>query len=1134
VFYTPDGNKKFGGKVKTQDCSSRTSNTKCFEDPYYCRYTLNNPQCLALPSCTTENICVSVNPAITFEPKTGSKLGKTKVNVMFNTEFPAGTSMILTFGTTAISETTPLKNPSGDIIGLSFATPSSGSDANIKVKIGTTTITSDDKFRFYDCNGATCGSCLQYEDRPECVWVPSENKCSSSTITKSSFDNKNVCPAVASINSTKVASGVVVAFDLSPIFDTKFYRCGFSGGSTFYSTGKISGGKLNCAIPKDVAVGTYTVVISAFNANYNTYSTYKDGEPVKLNIISCETLENCGSCAPVAGCSWCLGSNSFSCVSDGMCSSSVSYIDTCPSIKNKLYIDGEKQSSGKALVNVSLANAQLSEENTKKLKCVEGDSEVKGTCTYYGEDNTICQCEFSVKDASSGSQSVDIGINYTDNKLIEGKFYTVNCNHMSYSECFSDESKACVWDIESNKCIALPTDHKSVTWVSEVPKVLSYEPSIDAGGQSVLVQFSSIVNQSSLSFSCVLLDIDDSSKVISNQNDKNNMIFYNETCAYCKFSDFTSNSKLEEGSTNRNVALEVRVQSRRRDNTILDLFEDLNSVANLTLSVHNCGSTNEKLNCSTCRTYQGCSWSKMYAKCTSETDETSSTTECPTITAIAPNSATFYKGDNVTLKGTYFIDGLSIVFTPQDKKNKAVSGNLTYVNPEIVNFTFADDVEADKYNISIRVLSNNRSFANTKDLTVTALVHPISLTLILCIAIPVGAVVIALIIIAIVLIVKRGGLRPYSFDVNKKPDFSKFAYATDIWNSGRGAAGFPDDDNARNEFRSLLQDPNVCAAICKATSSTEADKFTGAMVYVNATNGHCIDLLMMLVDQEVESVPNSTQLFRGNSLASKAFRAYSRMVGLDYLWMTLARFIHELNHLANAKEGKKDADQDTNANGETSVLSTEFEVDPTKLAAGADEESQSYALSQRARQLVLCIINSTQYLPPDLRAFAVKLSTRVTQRFPEAEHIAIGGTFFLRFICPAIIAPHSYGLLMTSDRKNPVVPSDRLQRQLILLGKVLQNLANGVLFGKKEPFMIGMNDFISSNLEQVNDWMEKISKGNGSFSEQPGSVPQKTVVDSYNFLASHVRNNMPKIRSALQQQNVSANVIQRLESAVGN
>jgi len=389
------------------------------------------------------------------------------------------------------------------------------------------------------------------------------------------------------------------------------------------------------------------------------------------------------------------------------------------------------------------------------------------------------------------------------------------------------------------------------------------------------------------------------------------------------------------------------------------------------------------------------------------------------------------------------------------------------------------------------------------------------------------------IIVAIVLVKKRG-LSQFKFDVYKKPDFGTFAYATDIW-SGRGQSAFPSDENSRGELLALLQDPQVCAALCKATSSTEADKFTGAMVYVNATNGHCLDLLMELVDQEVESVPNTTQLFRGNSLATKAFRAYSRMVGLNYLWMTLSRFMHELNHLSNAKEGKKDDDGQQHADGNegVSILSTEFEVDPSKLAAGADEESQSYMLSQRARQLVLCIINSTQYLPPELRSFAVKLTARITQRFPEADHIAIGGTFFLRFICPAIIAPHSYGLLMTKDRKKPIVPGDRLQRQLILLGKVLQNLANGVLFGKKEPFMIGMNDFISSNLEQVNDWMEQISKGGDSFSEQPGSVPQKIISDSYNFLASHIQNNMNKIRSALQEQNAPADLAQRLEHAVG-
>jgi len=443
----------------------------------------------------------------------------------------------------------------------------------------------------------------------------------------------------------------------------------------------------------------------------------------------------------------------------------------------------------------------------------------------------------------------------------------------------------------------------------------------------------------------------------------------------------------------------------------------------------------------------------------------------------------------------------------------------------------AQNLDIAEYGVSVFV-SSGRIFADTKDLIIECEEKPQYLIYII-----IGAcaliVLIAIIIVAVCLIKKRGGLRPFKFDVNKKPDFARFSYATDIWTAGRGAVGFTSDDRARDEFRSLLQNPQVCAALCKATSSTEADKFTGAMIYVNATNGHCIDMMMSLVDQEVESVPNTTQLFRGNSLATKAFRAYSRMFGLNYLWMTLSRFMHELNHLST-KGKKKDDDggQGEDADKGVSILSTEFEVDPSKLAAGADEESQTYMLSQRARQLVLCIINSTQYLPPELRSFAIKLRTRVTERFPDADHIAIGGTYFLRFICPSVIAPHSYGILLTADRKTPVVPNDSLQRQLVLLGKVLQNLANGVLFGKKEPFMIGMNDFISSNLPAINDWMDAISTGDSSFSETPTSVPQKVVSDSYNFLASHVRTNMTKIRAALDAQNAPPELGQRLEAVV--
>jgi hypothetical protein len=55
---------------------------------------------------------------------------------------------------------------------------------------------------------------------------------------------------------------------------------------------------------------------------------------------------------------------------------------------------------------------------------------------------------------------------------------------------------------------------------------------------------------------------------------------------------------------------------------------------------------------------------------------------------------------------------------------------------------------------------------------------------------------------------------------------------------------------------------------------------------------------------------------------------------------------------------------------------------------------------------------------------------------------AVGGFFFLRFSCPAITAPHAYGLL-----ENP--PNENAQRQLVLIGKVIQNLANMTMPGVK-------------------------------------------------------------------------------------
>lgn len=90
------------------------------------------------------------------------------------------------------------------------------------------------------------------------------------------------------------------------------------------------------------------------------------------------------------------------------------------------------------------------------------------------------------------------------------------------------------------------------------------------------------------------------------------------------------------------------------------------------------------------------------------------------------------------------------------------------------------------------------------------------------------------------------------------------------------------------------------------------------------------------------------------------------------------------------------------------------------------------------------------------------------RRFPDAKFTAVGAFIFLRFFCPAIVAPDAEGLIASP-------PSKEMRRGLLLIAKVVQNLANNVLFGAKEPYMYPLNDFLTQNIYRVTTFLREIS-----------------------------------------------------------
>lgn len=110
------------------------------------------------------------------------------------------------------------------------------------------------------------------------------------------------------------------------------------------------------------------------------------------------------------------------------------------------------------------------------------------------------------------------------------------------------------------------------------------------------------------------------------------------------------------------------------------------------------------------------------------------------------------------------------------------------------------------------------------------------------------------------------------------------------------------------------------------------------------------------------------------------------------------------------------------------------------------------------------LANSVEGCPSPLRQLLACVHAVVSSRFGAAGDSdvpgqAVGGLFFLRFICPALLQPQLHGV---TDE----APSEPTNRTLTLLGKTLINLANLCEFGRKESFMAEMNHaFIRPSLQ---------------------------------------------------------------------
>uniref|UniRef100_A0A3Q0SLU9 Ras GTPase-activating protein 1 n=1 Tax=Amphilophus citrinellus TaxID=61819 RepID=A0A3Q0SLU9_AMPCI len=206
-------------------------------------------------------------------------------------------------------------------------------------------------------------------------------------------------------------------------------------------------------------------------------------------------------------------------------------------------------------------------------------------------------------------------------------------------------------------------------------------------------------------------------------------------------------------------------------------------------------------------------------------------------------------------------------------------------------------------------------------------------------------------------------------------------------------------------------------------------------------------LLRTLNDREISMEDEATTLFRATTLASTLMEQYMKA--------TATPFVHHAlkDTILRIMESKQSC-----------------ELNPSKLEKNEDVNMNLAHLLNILSELVEKIFMAAEILPPTLRYIYGCLQKSVQQKWPTNTTMrtrVVSGFVFLRLICPAILNPRMFNII--SDP-----PSSTAGRTLTLVAKSVQNLANLVEFGAKEPYMEGVNPFIKNNKHRMIMFLDEL------------------------------------------------------------
>ncbi|XP_018362342.1 PREDICTED: neurofibromin isoform X1 [Trachymyrmex cornetzi] len=230
----------------------------------------------------------------------------------------------------------------------------------------------------------------------------------------------------------------------------------------------------------------------------------------------------------------------------------------------------------------------------------------------------------------------------------------------------------------------------------------------------------------------------------------------------------------------------------------------------------------------------------------------------------------------------------------------------------------------------------------------------------------------------------------------------------------------------------------IAMALANVVTTNQMDELARVFVTLFDAKHLLSPLLWNMLYREVELTDCIQTLFRGNTLGSKIMSFCFKIYGTSYLQGLLEPLITPL--LDNS--------------------TIHFEVDSARIDPNENIEQNGENLIMLTQKVFNAIVSSADTFPPQLRSMCHCLYQVLCKRFPQSPQsniVAVGTVIFLRFINPAIVSPQESGII------NKPVPHE-IKRGLMLMSKILQNIANHVEFSK-EQHMLPFNNFLRTHFE---------------------------------------------------------------------